>query len=157
MEDGKWMWYHDPDILVTPFGEIKIDRSKVSTGAGPSPVPKDLGQAAAAEAASKLTVDASTSKKELLFEKGQPGNDEIVYHNGLQGPIVVNADIVGDYRAFSVEPAVTQLQSGKDLVLKVVYKPSEHPVGTALRLVIDPLNGTLLVPIRFKSASTDSR
>jgi hypothetical protein len=157
MDDGKWMWTHDPDVLVTPFGEFKKPHFDASAPSSASALPKDLSPEAAVKASTGLKVDVSTNKKELLFEEGKTGDQEIVFHNGMPGNVVVNADIVGDYRAFSVTPASTELQSGKDLVLKISYKPSPNPVPASLRLGVDPLNRNLIVSLKFRGAAAVSR
>ena len=152
-EGGKWMWYHDPNVLVTPFGEIKMDRSKMSATSGPAPVPHDTSPDAVQKAADGIGVDASTSKSELFFEEGKPGSDEFVFHNGLSGPVDMLIDIVGDYRAFSVEPHQAQLLGGKDLTVKVSYKPAFNPSPAFVRLTIQPFERTLQVPLKFKTTT----
>lgn len=153
LEGGKWMWYHDPNVLVTPFGEIKFDRSKMSAHAGPAPIPSDLSLSAAEQAASKVGQEISTDKQELLFEQGTPGSEELVFHNGLQGIVDVEIDIVGDYVAFSVEPRHVQVQSGKDLTLKVSYKPSSNSISSVVRLTIEPFQREVKIPLKFKPAA----
>ncbi len=153
LESGKWMWYHDPDVLITPFGEVKIDRSKVSAS-GPAPIPKDTSPAAAQEAAGKLTLETTTSKQVLLFEEGKPGSDDFMFHNGLPGVIDVLIDVVGDYRAFSVEPKHAQVEGGKDLAVKVDYRPSANPMPAFVRVTIQPFGRTVQVPLKFKDASS---
>jgi hypothetical protein len=152
-EAGKWMWYHDPNVLVTPFGEIKIDRSKISANPGAPPIPRDTSPAAAQEAAAKIDLDASTSKKELFFEEGKPGSDDFVFHNGLPGVVDVLVDIVGNYRDFSVEPKHVQLEGGKDLTVKVDYKPSSNSSPAFVRLTIQPFERTVQIPLKFKNAA----
>lgn len=157
-EGGKWMWYHDPNVLVTPFGEFKIDRSKLSPHAGPAPIPTDTSEAAASKAASNVGVnastEASTDKKQLLFEEGTPGSDEVVFHNGLTGYVTVDIDVVGDYKSFTVEPKQARVESGKDLKLKVNYSAALHTSPpSVIRLTIEPFQRELTVPLKFKASA----
>jgi hypothetical protein len=153
--DGKWMWYHDPDVLDTPFGPVRIDRTLPPAGTrGGGPVPKDMSQEAASKAAGNLKLDATTDKKELLFEEGQLSDQELIFHNGLSGIVRVEADIIGDYRAYSVEPSDIQVQPGADLKLHVHYKPLQNSIDASVRLVIEPFNRTLIVPLKYKTAPT---
>lgn len=152
-EAGKWMWWHDPDVLVTPFGEIKIDRSKLSANPGAPPIPTNTSPAAAQEAAGKINPETFANKKELLFEEGKPGSDDFVFHNGASGVVDVWVDIVGDYRAFSVEPRHVQLGGGKDLTLKVDYKPASNPNPAFVRVTVQPFERSLQIPLKFKDAA----
>jgi len=156
MEDGKWMWYHDPNVLMTPFGEIKIDRSKLAANAGPAPIPSDVSPEAAAAAASNLNVQASVSKREVSFAGGKAASDEFVFHNGLKGVVTLVADIVGDYRSFSVEPRRVQLESGKEVTFQVHYQPSENLSPATVRLTLDPFQRELHIPIRVSGATEAS-
>ena len=155
-EDGKWMWFHDPNILVTPFGEIKIDRSKMgaasAANAGPAPVPSDVSPEAVAAAASKLTVKASISKREISFANGKEASDEVVYRNGVGGAVTLIADIVGDYKSFSVEPKRIQVAAGKDAVFKVHYHPSENLYPASVRLTLEPFERETRIPIKILDA-----
>jgi hypothetical protein len=151
-EGGKWMWYHDPNVMVTPFGEIKMDRSRLAANPGAPPVPRDTSPNAVLDAAKGLSMEASVNKKELLFEDGKPGSDELVFHNGLAGVVDVLIDIVGDYRDFSVEPKHVQLEGKKDLTVKVEYKPAPNPSPAFVRLTVEPFERTLQIPLKFKTA-----
>ncbi|HEV2202142.1 MAG TPA: hypothetical protein VGR73_20170 [Bryobacteraceae bacterium] len=153
MEDGKWMWFHDPNVLVTPFGEIKIDRSKMPAGGPSAPIPSDVSPEAAAAAAGKLNVTASVNKREVSFARGTAANDDLVFHNGLQGVVIVVADIVGDYKSFSVEPKRVQLESGKEATFKVHYQPAEKFSASTVRLTLEPFGRELHVPIRLSGAA----
>lgn len=161
LEGGKWMWYHDPNVLVTPFGEIKIDRSKLSPHPGPAPIPSDTSEAAAAKAASNVganaSTEASTDKKQLFFEQGTPGSQELVFHNGLTGYVTVEIDIVGDYKSFTVEPKEARVESGKDLTLKIGYSAALNPSpASAVRLTIEPFQRELRIPLKFGAPSPDA-
>ena len=154
---GRWMWWHDPNVLVTPFGEVKIDRSKGVAVSDDKSMPRDMSPEAASKAAEGLNLDATTDKKELVFEEGRPGDLEIVFHNGLKGFVRVSSDIVGDYRAFSVEPAEIQVAADSDLKFRVHYKPIADLAVTSLRFSIDPFNRTITVPLKVQSAATVAR
>jgi hypothetical protein len=152
-EDGKWMWYHNPNVYLTPFGEIPLHPSKKPADAGAAPIPK-VDPSSVAARAKNITMQLTTDKDELVFDPGNAGEEEEVsFHNGLQGLVVVNADIVGDYRSFSVEPAQKQVQAGEDAVFKVHYKPSQNPSKASVRLDVDPFNRALMVPIRIKGSA----
>ena len=152
-EGGKWMWWHDPDVLVTPFGEIKIDRHLKTANPGVSPIPGDTSPAAVQTAATKVSLEASASRQELFFEEEKPGSGEFVFHNGATGVVDMFVDIVGDYVAFSVEPKHVQLEGGKDVTLKVAYKPSSNPMPTFVRITIQPFERTLQIPLKFKKTT----
>jgi len=157
IEDGKWMWYHDTDVIETPFGPVKVDRTLPPAGTRTAEVPKDLTPDATSKAAGNLRMDAFTDKQELFFDEGHPGDQELVFHNGLKGIVRIEADIVGDYRAYSVEPSDVQVLPGADLKLHVHYKPIANAVETSVRLLIDPFNRTLLVPVKYKNTPASSR
>jgi len=149
LEDGKWMYFHDPDVYSTPMGDIKIDRKAPSHS---TDLPKDLGQEAAARAEQRLTLEATTDKSEMVFVQGKAGSDEVIVHNGFAGPVDLVSDIVGDYGAFSVEPRNIEIQSGKQVVLKVSYKPLDRVIETFLRVRVEPFDRQLNVSLRQKAA-----
>lgn len=157
MEDGKWMWYHDPDVLVTPFGEIKIDRSKMPASGGPSAaLPSDVSPEAAVKAAGNLNIQATVNKREVSFARGKAASEEFVFHNGQKGVVVVIADIVGDYRSFSVEPRRVELEFGKEATFKVHYQPAENLFPATVRLTLEPFGRELHVPLRVSGAAETS-
>jgi hypothetical protein len=147
---GKWMWYHDKNVLVTPFGDVRVDPTK-GVKVDDKTLPRDMSPEAAEKAASTLSLDATTDKRELYFVKEEMADQDVVLHNGLKGVIRVELDIIGDYRAFSVDPGEAQLLSDGDLKIHVHYKPVKDPVAASLRILIDPFGKTLLVPLYFKS------
>jgi hypothetical protein len=149
LEDGKWMYFHDPDVYSTPMGDIRIDRKAPSHSAD---VPKDLSQDAATKAEQRLTLEATTDKSEMVFVQGAAGSDEIIVRNGFAGPVDLISDIVGDYGAFSVEPRNIEIQSGKQVVLKVSYKPLDRVIETFLRVRVEPFDRMLNVTLRLKPA-----
>ncbi len=159
LEAGKWMWWHDPDVLITPFGEIPLPHNKPSANAGAPAVPRDTSPAAVQAAGSKVNVESSASKKELLFEQGTPGSDDFVFHNGLPGVVDVFVDLVGNYGAFTVEPAHVQMEGGKDLNVKVNYKPPTSPnafvtpPSVFVRVTIQPFGRSVQLPLKFKNAT----
>jgi len=154
---GNWMWWHDPNVLVTPFGEVKIDRSKGVAVTDDKTMPRDMSPEAAAKAAQGLNLDATTDKKELVFEQGRPGDLDLVFHNGLKGFVRVTSDIIGDYRGFSVDPPEIQVAADSDLKLHVHYKPVADLAGASLRISIDPFNRTLNVPLSAQPAASVSQ
>jgi hypothetical protein len=153
LEDGKWMFFHDPDVYSTPMGDIRIDRKAPSHTAD---LPKDLGQEAATRAEQKLTMEATTDKSEVVFVQGAAGSDEVIVRNRFTGPIDLVSDIVGDYGAFSVEPRNIEIESGKQVVLKVFYKPLDRVIETFLRVRVEPFDRQLNVSLRLKPPVTAS-
>jgi hypothetical protein len=149
MVDGKWMWYHDPDVINTVFGDIKMDRSKAAEAAASPSLPKDLSPEATEAAAKKIQVPTSVSKKELVFDRTKAADEEIVFHNGLAGVIQLNVDIVGDYDSFHVQPASASVPPDGDFTFKVSFKPIGNPAASTLRFSIAPFNRALRVALGF--------
>lgn len=151
---GKWMWWHDPNILVTPFGEVKVDRSSGVQVTDEKSLPRDMSQEAAEKAEKNLNLKAEVDKSELVFDRAQAGDQELVFHNGLKGVVRVTVDVVGDYRAFSVDPKEMQVLSDGELKLHVHYKPMPDLFQASLRITIDPFNRAITVPLQARSATS---
>jgi hypothetical protein len=145
MVDGKWVWYHDPDVIETPLGPIRITHTPPSAG---SSIPTNTGPDEVISASHNLRGEATVDKKEVVFVQGAASSDEVVVHNGFPGPIELESDIVGDYGSFFVEPAHSEVPADKDVVLKVSYKPLDRSLVTNLRVRVEPFNRTLMIPLR---------
>ena len=151
--DGKWMYFHDPDVVVTPFGNVRVDHTAPSHATA---VPKDLSQEAVSRAAGSLTMEATTNKAEVVFVRGVAGSEEITVHNGFTGAIDIICDIVGDYGSYAVEPQRSEVQSGKDITLKVSYKPLDRILDTNVRVRVEPFDRILTIPVRLKAPESAS-
>jgi hypothetical protein len=144
------MYYHDPDLFSTPFGDVKIDHNAPSRA---NSVPKDVSPEAEGRAAGNLKSEISTDKSEIVFTQGMQGSESVVIHNGFIGDVDIEADIVGDYGAYSVQPGRSGIGSGKDVTVTVSYKPLDRLVETNLRVRVQPFGHFMMIPIRLKSAT----
>jgi len=147
--DGKWMWVHDPDVIDTPLGRIK--RTKVAEDAN-STLPKDMGPEATQDFDRNIKNGGTLSKDQLTFDSSEESLQEVVFHNGFPGVVSVSADIVGDYRIFSVFPLQMDAAATKDIVFRVSHKAGLEPAvaATYLRVRIEPFNRTMMLPLKLR-------
>jgi len=155
LEGGKWMWYHDPEVLETVFGPVRIHRDP--DNGSPTVLvptnPEDL----ATKGQMRITGEARVDKTSLPFQQGVEGSGEVLFHNGYPGVVTISVDIVGDYRSFTVQPVSADVPSGQDLVVKVAYKQIGTVLKSMLRIRVAPLNKTLTVPLDWDDTKTDTK
>jgi hypothetical protein len=150
LEDGKWLWYHDPskDSVPTLLGAIPAN-SGSDNDAPKSPLPKDLNPEAVAAAAQKIAVQQPTINKESLnFTMGVVATDQVVFHNNNMGQIKVLVDVVGGSKSVLVEPKESFVNAQADLTVKITYKPVKPKAGRALvRFTVEPFGSVYGLPV----------
>lgn len=150
IEDGKWVWYHDPTMIDTTFGSIPVPSSGAETpsGAAPAGVPADMSPAAVTEAATKLRGATSVDKKAITFKDGTAGVEEIVFHNGVPGVVRLVVSKTAAMDSISVDVTETKVGPEQDVRVKVSYTPDESRVKrTILRLAVEPFGRVYAIPV----------
>lgn len=155
---GKWMWYHDPTANCLPslIGVLPCDKRP---GAGDpalvTALPKSTTPEAVAAAAKALSVPkAALNRQKIEFVKGQPGVEEITFHNGYPGAIRVQVGFTSNPVGFSLDANSKLLTPNGDFVVKVQYAPGpQAPDSLTLGFTVEPFGTTYLVPVRTVAAS----
>ena len=137
--NGKWMWYFTPPP--NPVLEL--------TGQA---IPKDTNPAAVASAASRIKAATSVDKRALKFTLGAAGTEQVVFHNGNQGPVNLVADVIGNWTELKVEPVSELVGTGQDATVKITYAPQKNlTIPTKVRLTVEPFRQQVLIPVTFAS------
>ena len=153
LEDGKWLWYHDPkfDISVPFFAGLLGGVGSAAPAAAVDPKllpPKDTSPEAMAAAAAKLIQPTSFSKASVTFTQGKAAVEEIVFHNGNRGQIKVSGWVEGPPDGITVEPTETFVNALADLTVKIHYNPGGTTRREAtVRFEIQPFRTVYVLPV----------
>jgi len=143
--NGKWMWYFMP--VGNPLIEL--------TGQA---LPKDATPAAVAAAAGKIAAVTSVDKESLKFTPGTAGTEQVVFHNGNNGPVKLVADILGNSAEFQVEPATGLVNADGNATVKVTYAPVDNlAIQTRVRLTIEPFGRQIFIPVTLASEAAPGK
>jgi hypothetical protein len=161
LEDGKWVWYHDPnqDITVPFFPGLTIGGgAAVPPGTvDPKFLPKDTSPEAVAAAAANLIQPTSFSKAEAKFVAGKAATEEVVFHNGNRGQIKVYARVRGNPPGITVEPAESFVNALAYLTFKVSYAPGQKtPEENMVLFEVQPFGTTYTFPVTVAPVSGPS-
>ncbi len=149
IEEGKWVWYHDPATIDTPFGNIPAPSGgPETTASSPAALPADLSPAAVAAAAAKLTSGMLVNRKAITFVEGTASVEEIVFHNGAPGMVQLTVDKMIPMESISIDAANVQVKPNEDVRVKVSYTPDSIGAKyTTLRLTVQPFGRVYNIPV----------
>ena len=163
LEDGKWMWYHEPETTrATLIGPIAADQPVKPGELNPKALPpKDItpeAMAAAAQAALRAAADRPVLDKESIeFVRDTAGTQQVLVRNNYPGQIKIEVSMTARVPGVTVEPAETAIDALGETALKIHYEPTEltPPAGTAtVSIQIQPFHKVYSVSVAIKPAST---
>jgi len=150
IEKGEWVWYHDPskDTSKTIIGPLPV--APVDT-TGEPPLPKDLSDQAAKDAARKIIAARATVDKKLVtFSLGKDGTEQVIFHNSNNGHVRVLAEVRGVRDTITVEPNDVMVKPQEDVPFKITYKSRpESPVRGEVRFTLEPFGSVVVLPVRL--------
>ena len=149
IEKGEWVWYHDPskDVTKTIIGEVPVTPEATAD----SPLPKDLSDQAAKDAARKIIAARATVDKKLVtFGLGKDGTEQVIFHNSNNGHVRVLAEVRGVRDTITVEPNDVMVKPQEDVPFKITYKSRpESPVRGEVRFTLEPFGSVVVLPVRL--------
>jgi hypothetical protein len=150
IEKGEWVWYHDPakDVTKTIIGEVPVVPVEANAS---SPLPKDLSNKAAAEAATKIIAPRATiDKRAVAFTLGKEGTEQVSFHNSNNGMVQVSAEVRGVRDTVTVEPSSIMANAQADVPFKITYKPrAESAVQGQVVFTLEPFGSVYVLPVRL--------
>lgn len=143
VENGKWYWYVDPDVLLqTPFGKM-TPGPVLAPGSNPS-VPALPGLGSAPATADFLFTQVKANKQSVSLKAGE--SDQVTFINGAPGTVTLSLqgklagiEATFDRTSFQAgEKAVLTLKAGSDAkpgVLKVQVEQTTQliPIQVAVK------------------------
>ncbi len=159
LEDGKWMWFHDPETTrSTIVGPISVEGTVKPGELNPKALPpKEVTPeiiAAAAETALKGRESKPVLDKESIeFTAGKPDTQQIMVHNNYPGQIRIFATWSVRVPGITLEPAEAAIDALGDGVLKIHYEPGERiPPPAEATVEIQPFRKTYTFGVTVKPA-----
>jgi len=150
LEKGEWVWYHDPakDVTKTIIGEVPVVPQEAPA---PSPLPKDLSNKAAAEAAKTIIAPRATiDKRAVAFTLGKEATDQVTFHNSNNGQVRLYAEVRGVRDTITVEPNDVMVNAQADVPFKITYKPiPESSMQGEVRFTVEPFGSVYVLPVRL--------
>jgi hypothetical protein len=172
IEDGKWMWYRDPNTVdpnaanVTPMGPS--DLSKVGGGTDEQ-IAARLKELTSPESISKraqqIVGQSGIDKPEVTLAMDKPSSAEVTFHNGQSGYIQLALDPGEKMAGFSATLDKVDVGANENAVLKLRYDPpapagggsarpssgppQAMPQAVTVRLSMRPFNQTFAVRVTF--------
>jgi hypothetical protein len=169
IEDGKWMWYRDPNIVnLTPMGPS--DLSKINAGATDEQIAARLKALTSPESILKqglqIVGQSGLDKQEVTLAMDKPSSAEVTFHNGQSGYIKLALDPGEKIPGFSATLDKVDVGANENAVLKLSYDPSANDAASggrgalpsspqamlqakAVRLFVQPFNQTFSVTVHF--------
>jgi hypothetical protein len=150
IENGKWVWYRDLEVLPpTPMGFSNLGGSKVNPNGTPA-MPKTITQESINDAARGILQQSTVSKSEVTLAADKPSSDEVIFHNGAPGVAQLNLDGASVLPGFHAELDKTTLNAGENATLKLRYEPaSKEAKPLTLRLIVSPFNQEIAINVKF--------
>jgi hypothetical protein len=123
MEDGQWVWfYKDNNPWVTAMGPSNAELITKATD-GTVVVPKVINQDTADAAASKILQQSDVDKRIVSLSVDKASSDKVVFHNGVNGQVIVELTELPTMPGLSIKLDKTALNFGQDAVVEVSYEP----------------------------------
>jgi hypothetical protein len=178
IEDGKWMWYRDPNVTqLTPMGSS--DLSKIGAGATDEQIAAQLRKLTSPESiaqqAAKIYGQTSIDKQEVTLALDKPSSAEVTFHNGQPGYIKLVLNAGEKIAGFSATLDKVDVGANENAVLKLSYEPptgGEPPAGSGnarpsapqtmpqavqVRLFVQPFNQIFPVTVHFGAPAAANR
>jgi hypothetical protein len=160
IEDGKWVWYRDPeDNHLTPMGTS--DLSKVNPAGGDKAKAEQLAQLTSPEEIQRRARDilkqSGVDKQEVMLAADKPSSAEVTFHNGQQGTIKLMLDPGAELAGFAATLDKVDVGPSQDAVVKISYappsgsgaKPQPMPQERQVRLILQPFNQVFAIKVKF--------
>lgn len=147
IENGKWCWYRDANAeeYLTPMGPSDTKAIGPSSGM----VPRDLSQAGMDKRAKELLKQSSISKSEVTLSANHL-SEEVVFHNGQPGSVLLSLDAGAKVPGFSAVLDKTNVNAAEDVAVKIRYEGKEMPANpVTIRVLVAPFNQVFPVTVKF--------
>lgn len=141
LEEGKWCYFVDPALgRKTPMGTMTAGPGN-RTGMKLDEMLKDP---------SVILNQVKVSKEKFLLRSWEKSSDAIVITNGLQGSITVSFQ-TETIPGLTHKIEKTELGPGQTTRIELDYTPADPTAKPTLkaRLLIEPINRTIIVPVVF--------
>jgi hypothetical protein len=160
IEDGKWMWYRDPNSgNLTPMG--LSDMTKINAGATDEQIAARLKELTSPESIAKrglqIVGQSGIDKREVTLAMDKPSSAEVTFHNGQTGYIKLVLNPGEKIPGFSATIDKEDVGPNENAVLKLSYDPPASS-GSApksmlqaatVRLFVQPFNQAFPVTVHF--------
>jgi hypothetical protein len=147
IENGKWCWYRDAneESGLTPMGPS--DPKVLGPPSGI--VPRDFSQSGMDQRAKELLKQSSISKSEVTLSATH-SSEEVVFHNGQPGSVLLSLDTSAKLAGFSAVLDKTNVNAGQDVAVKLHYEGKEMPANpVTVRVMVAPFNQMFPVTVKF--------
>jgi len=157
IENGKWVWYKEPDpgiasLLGIPIAANPGAAAPATSTDASADLPKKLDDQAIAAAAQSILQQVSVDKKEVTLSVDKTSDDKVVFHNGMTGSVQI-ALTVPEVPGFTakVEQAIVRASSDVPVVFR--FEPGQAaPKGpVTVQIWVQPLNQVFPVQVKFSA------
>lgn len=151
IENEKWVWYRDTSLAtnMTPMGPS--DPRAVGPSAG-GIMPHDVSQQGMDKRAVEVLKQSSISKSEVTLAADHASSEQIVFHNGQPGSVLLSVDTSANPSGFAAVLEKTNPRAGEDVALKIQYDPTgkdSPPRPLTVRVIVAPFNQVFPVTVKF--------
>lgn len=156
IENGKWVWYKEPDPGIASILGIPIQPNTgtaapaANADANPD-LPKNLNEQVVAAAAKSILQQVSVDKKEITLATDKNSEDHVTFHNGMTGSVQVSVT-APDVPGFTAKVEQSIVRASSDLPVVFRYEPGDQPAPTnpvTVQIMVQPLNQVFPVQVRF--------
>jgi hypothetical protein len=177
IEDGKWMWYRDPNYAnLTPMGPSDV--SKINPGATDEQIAARLKDLTSPESIAKrglqIVGQSGLDKQEVTLAMDKPSSAEVTFHNGQSGYIKLELNAGDKVAGFSATLDKVDVGMNENAVLKLRYDPpagasaagggsarpspaQAMPQAVTVKLFMQPFNQIFPVTVHFGSPAAAIR
>jgi len=177
IEDGKWMWYRDPNTVdpnaanLTPMGPS--DRSKINPGGTDEQIAARLQELTSPDSIAKrglqIVGESGIDKPEVTLAMDKPSSAGVTFHNGHAGYVKLVLNSGEKVAGFSATLDRVDVGANENAVLKLTYEPpagggSAHPSAAqglpqvvTVKLSVMPFNQTFMIRVNFASPAAANR
>jgi hypothetical protein len=159
IENGKWVWYKEPDPGIASILGIPIQPNSNAPAAGgnanaDADLPKSLNDQVVAAAAKSILQQVSVDKKEVTLAVDKPSEDRVTFHNGMTGSVQVSVT-APELPGFTAKVEQSIVRASSDLPVVFRYEPGDQAAPTnpvTVQILVQPLNQIFRVQVRFAAA-----
>lgn len=161
IEDGKWVWYRDPDDKqLTPMGLSDLDKIRPNGQTTEEQLAQRLHELTTpeemAKRAGKIFGQTTIDKQEVTLALDKPSTAVVTFHNGQPGFVKLDLNAGEKIAGFTATLDKVDVGANENAVLKLSYEP---PAGGSaalsttqaveVRLFVQPFNQLLAVKVKF--------
>lgn len=157
IENGKWVWYRDPNnVWATPMGPGAPNQP--APNASGTPQLPNVSPEAIAGKARAILQQSSVDKAEVTLLADKSSSDQVVFHNGSEGPVRVELDPGMKIPGLKVELDKTDLHAGENAILKLQYDPADKDPKPSftMRLTVRPFNQVFTISVKFAPSAKEA-